>query len=119
MQSLSLTIERQQTEWNTIKTMAQNNNFPGNLITNLEVQMKQQKVHQSQNKDENKKRATFTYLLTYLLHGAESFLPSRTTVQKLENSPTSSNIPTYTLHSKTQYSNIQNQRPSIKIRTTT
>jgi len=30
MQSLPLTIERQQTEWNTIKTMAQNNNFPEN-----------------------------------------------------------------------------------------
>jgi hypothetical protein len=28
MQSLPLTIEIQQAEWNTIKTMAQNNNFP-------------------------------------------------------------------------------------------
>jgi len=45
MQSLPLTIEKQQTEWNTIKTMAQNNNFPENLITYLKVQMKQQNVH--------------------------------------------------------------------------
>ena len=41
--------------------MAQNNNFPEHFITNLKVQMKQQKVHQTQDKDENKKRATFTY----------------------------------------------------------
>jgi hypothetical protein len=61
MQSLPLTIERQQTEWNTIKTMAQNNSFPEHFITNLKVQIKQQKVHQTQDKDENKKRATFTY----------------------------------------------------------
>jgi len=38
--------------------MAQNNNFPEHFITNLKVQMKQQKVHQTQ---ENKKWATFTY----------------------------------------------------------
>jgi dihydroorotate dehydrogenase len=61
MQSLPLTIERQQTERNTIKSMAQNNNFPENLITNLKVQMKQQKVHQTQDKGENKKQANFTY----------------------------------------------------------
>jgi hypothetical protein len=60
MQSLPLTIERQQTEWNTIKTMAQNNTFPENLITNFKVQMKKQKINQTQDKD-NKKRATFTY----------------------------------------------------------
>jgi glycine cleavage system regulatory protein len=41
--------------------MAQNNNFPENLITNLKIQMEQQKVHQTQDKDENKKRTTFTY----------------------------------------------------------
>jgi len=40
--------------------MAQNNNFPEKFIKNLEVKM-QQKVHQKQDKDENKKRATFTY----------------------------------------------------------
>jgi hypothetical protein len=75
MQSLPLTTERQQTEWNTIQTMAQNN-FPEKFIKNLKVHM-QQKVHQKQDKDENKKGQ-----------------PSHTTVQKLENSPTSSNIPT-------------------------
>jgi len=32
--------------------MAQNNNFPENLIANLKVQMEQQKVHQTQDKDE-------------------------------------------------------------------
>jgi hypothetical protein len=41
--------------------MAQNNNFPENLITNLKVQIKQQKLHQTQDKDKNKKQATFTY----------------------------------------------------------
>jgi hypothetical protein len=41
--------------------MAQNNNFPENLITNLKVQMKQQKLHQTQDKDKNKKQATFVY----------------------------------------------------------
>jgi hypothetical protein len=55
MQSLPLTIERQQTEWNTIKSNAQNNNFQEHFKTNLKVQMKQQKVHQTQDKEENKK----------------------------------------------------------------
>jgi hypothetical protein len=41
--------------------MTQNNKFPENFITNLKVQMKQQKAHQTQDKDENKKWATFTY----------------------------------------------------------
>ena len=40
--------------------MAQNNTFPENLITNFKVQMKKQKINQTQDKD-NKKRATFTY----------------------------------------------------------
>jgi hypothetical protein len=40
--------------------MARNNNFPEKLITNLKTQM-QQKIHQKQDKDENKKWATFTY----------------------------------------------------------
>jgi len=56
MQSLPLTTERQQTEWNTIKTMAQNNNLPEHFKTNLEVQMKQQKVHQTQGKEKEKKK---------------------------------------------------------------
>jgi 7-cyano-7-deazaguanine synthase in queuosine biosynthesis len=33
MQSLLLTTERQKTEWKTIKTIAQNNNFPDKVIT--------------------------------------------------------------------------------------
>jgi hypothetical protein len=40
--------------------MARNNSFPEKLITNLKTQM-QQKIHQKQDKDENKKWATFTY----------------------------------------------------------
>ena len=40
--------------------MAQNNNFPEKLITNLKTQM-QQKIHQKQVEDEIKKWATFTY----------------------------------------------------------
>jgi hypothetical protein len=60
MQSPPLTIERQQSEWKTIQAMARNNNFPGKLKTNLKTQ-KQQKTHQKQDKDENKKWATFTY----------------------------------------------------------
>jgi desulfoferrodoxin (superoxide reductase-like protein) len=43
------------------KNMAKNKKFPQHFITNLKVQMKQQKVHQTEDKDENKKRATFTY----------------------------------------------------------
>jgi len=83
--------------------MAQNNNFPEKFIANLKVKM-QQKVLQKQDKDENKKMQS-----------------SHTIVQKLENLPSSSNIPTQTLHSKaqTQYSNIQYRRRSIKTRTTT
>ena len=54
MQSLPLTIERQQSEWKTIQAMARNNNFQEKLITNLKTQM-QQKLHQKQDKDENKK----------------------------------------------------------------
>jgi hypothetical protein len=54
MQSLPVTIERQQRAWKAIQTMAQNNNFPEKFIANLKVQV-QQKVHQKQDKDENKK----------------------------------------------------------------
>jgi hypothetical protein len=76
MQSLPLTKERQQTKWYTIKTMAQNNKFPEHFITNLKIQMKKQKVQKTQDKDGKKEQT------------------SNTTVQKLENSPTFSNIPT-------------------------
>jgi len=60
-----------------MKSMVQNNNFPEHFITNLKIQMEQQKVQQAQDKDENKNGQ-----------------PSHTTVQKWEISPTSSNIPT-------------------------
>jgi hypothetical protein len=39
MLSLPLTIERQQTEWETIVTIARNSNFLTKLITNLKTQM--------------------------------------------------------------------------------
>jgi hypothetical protein len=42
--SLPLTTERQQAEWNTIKIMAQNNNFTVNFLIHLKVEMKQQAV---------------------------------------------------------------------------
>jgi len=77
MQSPPLTIQRQQTEWNTIKIMAQNYNFPENLITNLKVQIKQQK-------------STKHRIKTTTKNGQ----PSLTTAQKLEDLPISSNIPT-------------------------
>jgi hypothetical protein len=54
MQSPPLIIERHQTELKTVHAMAQNNNFPEKFVANLKVQM-QQKVHQQQDKDENKK----------------------------------------------------------------
>jgi hypothetical protein len=54
MQSLPPTIERQQTEWKTVQTMAQNNNLPEKFIKNQKVKM-QQKAHQTEDKDENKK----------------------------------------------------------------
>ena len=40
--------------------MGRNNNFPDKIITNLKTQM-QQKIHQKQEKNENKKWTTFTY----------------------------------------------------------
>jgi hypothetical protein len=41
--------------------MAQNNNSQDHFITNLKVQMKQQKFNQTQNKGQNKKRIFFAY----------------------------------------------------------
>jgi len=38
MQSLPLTTERQKTEWKTIKTIANSNNFPDKVITQLKSQ---------------------------------------------------------------------------------
>jgi len=85
------------------KTMAQKNNFPENFITNLTVQMKQ-KIHQTQDKDENKKWATFTY-----------YSPK---IRKLTKLFKHTNI-NIALKTQTQYSNIQNQRRLIKTRTKT
>jgi hypothetical protein len=41
LQFLPLTRERQQTEWKTIKSIAQSNNFPDKIITKLKVQLQQ------------------------------------------------------------------------------
>jgi hypothetical protein len=58
-----LTIERQKTEWKTIQSIAQSNNFPEKLITNLKVKMQHKKIHQKLDKDENKNKkwAGFMY----------------------------------------------------------
>jgi len=63
MYSLPLTMERQQTEWKTMQAIAQNNNFPRKLTTNLKIQKQHKKIHQKRDKDENKtkKWAIFTY----------------------------------------------------------
>jgi hypothetical protein len=41
MQSLPLTTERQQTEWKTIKSITQSNNFPDKIITKRKAQLQQ------------------------------------------------------------------------------
>jgi desulfoferrodoxin (superoxide reductase-like protein) len=46
-------------EYGIQKNLEQNYSFPEHFITNIKVQMKQQKVHQTQYKSE--KKATFTY----------------------------------------------------------
>jgi hypothetical protein len=62
MQSLPLTTERQQPEWKKIKSIAQSNNFPDTIITELKSQL-QQKTHQTHDNEENKNKkwAVFTY----------------------------------------------------------
>jgi len=47
-------------EWETIQTIARNNNFPVKLITNLKTQM-QHKTRPKMIKDKNKRWATLTY----------------------------------------------------------
>jgi hypothetical protein len=54
MKSLPLTTARQRTEWNTIKAIAQSNNFPDKVVTKLKSQI-QQKTHLTQDKEVNKK----------------------------------------------------------------
>ena len=95
MQSLPLTIERQQSEWKTIQTMARNNNFPEKLITNLKTQM-QQKIHQKQDKDENKKWATFTYHSPQIRKPTNLFKHTNINIE---------------FKAQTQYSTVQNQTP--------
>jgi len=63
MHSLPLTPERKQKEWILIQQIAQNNNFPPELLQNLnsEIQHKQNKQDEM-NKGNNKKTSTtFTY----------------------------------------------------------
>jgi len=57
--SRPLTIERQQAEWETMVTIARNNNFPTKLITNLKTQM-QHKTQGTIIKEKNK-WAVFTF----------------------------------------------------------
>jgi len=52
--SLALTEERRQTEWETLQTIAQNNNFPNAHIAKLKTQI-HHKAHTRTTKDENKK----------------------------------------------------------------
>jgi hypothetical protein len=60
MLSRPLTEEKRQAEWETIKTIARNNNFPIKLITRMKTQM-QNNTPTATAKDINKKWATFTY----------------------------------------------------------
>jgi len=60
MLSLPLTEERRQTEWETIQTTAQNNNFPNTHIAGRKTKI-QHYAHIRATKDENKKWAKFTY----------------------------------------------------------
>jgi len=60
MLSLPLTEERRQTEWETIQTIAQNNNFPNTNIARLKAEI-QHKAHTRTTKDEHRKWATFTH----------------------------------------------------------
>jgi hypothetical protein len=57
-----LTTQRQKTEWKTVKTIAQSNNFPDKVLTQLKSQT-QQKTPKTQDNEtnKNKKWAVFTY----------------------------------------------------------
>jgi hypothetical protein len=55
MLSLALTEERRQTEWETIQTVAQNNNFPNTHRARLKTK-KQQKNHIRTTKEKKKKK---------------------------------------------------------------
>jgi hypothetical protein len=57
---LPLTEKRRQAEWNTIKSIAKNNNYPIHHITRLKTQL-QNKTRTTNTTDTNKKWAIFTY----------------------------------------------------------
>ena len=61
MLSLALTEERRQTEWETMQTVAQNNNFPNAHIAKLKTKI-QQKAHIRTTKDKNKKKMGNIYI---------------------------------------------------------
>jgi len=64
MLALPLTKERRTHEWKTIQNIANNNNFPNKLITNLKQQIQRNTTHQKSDRKENinnTKWATFTY----------------------------------------------------------
>jgi hypothetical protein len=60
MLSLPLTEEKRQAEWETIKTIARNNNYPIKCIIKLKTQM-QNKTPTPDASDNNKTWASFTY----------------------------------------------------------
>jgi hypothetical protein len=61
MLSLPLTEDKRQTEWETIKTIAHNNNYPAKCITKLKTQMQNKTPTTNTNDNISKKWATFTY----------------------------------------------------------
>jgi len=65
MLSLPLTKESQATEWNTIQTIAHNNNFPTKLVTNLKCQIQRKTIHQEPNKKGSKNSMKWTTFTNY------------------------------------------------------
>jgi hypothetical protein len=62
MQSLPLTTERQQTEWNTIKSIAKSNNFPDKINKSKRKTATKKLInYQTKKKTETKKWTVFTY----------------------------------------------------------
>ena len=59
MLSLPLTEKRRQTEWKTIQTIGQNNNFPNTHIARLKTQIQQ--AHIRTTKDENNKNGQHSH----------------------------------------------------------
>jgi hypothetical protein len=63
MHSLPLTTERQKTEWNKIRSIAQSNNLPDSVITRLKA--KTQKTHPTRDIDRNKNKPRKWTVFTY------------------------------------------------------